>query len=105
MPDLPGILSALLDLPEMAELPTWANPETLATLAAAAIVVLLVAAYLAFRVVKAMVFKALILGLAVLLSLSLWDQRAQLQSCADDCQCTLFGQVVQIPVDKNPRCA
>jgi len=52
-----------------------------------------------------MVFKALILGLALLLSLSLWDQRAQLQSCADDCQCTLFGQVVQIPVDKNPRCA
>ena len=41
---------------------------------------------------------------AILLGFGLWDQRLELRSCVDDCSCTLFGQSVQIPLDKNPRC-
>ena len=40
----------------------------------------------------------------VLLGLGLWDQRLELRSCADECACTLFGQTVQVPLDRNPRC-
>ena len=104
MLDLSSILSALLDLPEMVEFPSWANPEVLAGLSLGVIAALLVGAWFVFRMVRMLVARLLVGALAVLLTVSLWYQRAQLGTCADECQCTLFGQAVQIPVDRNPRC-
>ena len=101
------MLLNLIDLsvvPAIGELPSWANPDLLKGLSVAAIALVVVGTWLIFSVVRKVVFRSLLLVLAVGLSFSLWQQRGQLTDCIETCSCDLFGQTVQIPVDKNPNC-
>ena len=91
-------------IPEIGELPSWADPDLLKGLSVAAIALVVVGTWLIFRVVRKVVFRSLLLVLAVGLSFSLWQQRGQLTDCVETCSCDLFGQTVQIPIDKNPNC-
>ena len=91
-------------IPEIGELPSWADPDLLKGLSVAAIVLVVVGTWLIFRVGRKVVFRSLLLVLAVGLSFSLWQQRGQQTDCVETCSCDLFGQTVQIPVDKNPNC-
>ena len=95
---------SLYDLPELVTLPGWADPELLAKASVLGLAALVVAAFLILRILRKVVAKVLLVGLVVLLGVGLWDQRLELHSCADECSCTLFGQPVQIPLDRNPRC-
>jgi hypothetical protein len=94
----------LYDLPQLTTLPSWADPELLANASMLGLVILALAAYLILRFLRRIVVKVALIALVVLVGFGLWDQRLELRSCADDCSCTLFGQSVQIPLDKNPRC-
>ena len=95
---------SLYDLPQLTTLPGWADPELLANASLLGLVILALAAYLLLRCLRRLVVKVALIALVVLLGFGLWDQRLELRSCVDDCSCTLFGQSVQIPLDKNPRC-
>ena len=91
-------------IPEVGELPTWANPDLLKGLSVGVIVIVLIGTWFIFRLVRKVVFRSLLLVVAAGLTFSIWQQRGQLTDCVETCSCTLFGQVVQIPVDKNPNC-
>ena len=91
-------------IPEVGELPTWANPDLLKGLSVGAIVIVLIGTWFIFRLVRKVVFRSLLLVIAAGLTFSIWQQRGQLTDCVETCSCTLLGQVVQIPVDKNPNC-
>ncbi len=70
----------------------------------AAIVLLAAMAILAVRVVRAILAR---IALAVLLGavcVALWVQRADLQECLNTCSCSLFGQSLEIPANRNPNC-
>ncbi|MBC8364526.1 MAG: hypothetical protein H8E59_05960 [Actinobacteria bacterium] len=95
---------SLYDLPELVTLPGWADPEMLAKASAFGLVVLLLATFLILRFLRRVVVKVVLVAVIVLLGAGLWNQRLELRSCADECSCTLFGQTVQIPLDRNPRC-
>ena len=91
-------------LPGLFDLPPWADPAMLRDMSAVAIVVVAIGALLALGFIRRIIVRTVVLGLLVVLALGLWDQRVQLGECVEECSCTLFGQAVQIPVDRNPRC-
>jgi hypothetical protein len=97
------VLEGLYDLPELGTLPVWADPEFLAGASIAGLVLLLVAAFLVWRFLRKVLRVALLVGILVA-GVGIWEQRLELRTCVDDCSCTLFGQQVQIPLDRNPRC-
>ncbi|MGI9604306.1 MAG: hypothetical protein ACR2QE_20675 [Acidimicrobiales bacterium] len=85
-------------------LPDWLDVDTLLWLIPVLIVLIVVAMFLVVRFVTKMVTKAVLLVILALFGLTLWAQRADLSDCADTCKCRLYGQDVEIPADKNPRC-
>ena len=95
---------SVFELPELAVLPDWLHPELLEDLSLVALVSIALLALLAFRLIRRLVFRGVVVGLLVVLAVGLWEQRAQLSDCVDHCTCNLFGQTVQIPADRNPRC-
>ena len=95
---------SVFELPEMAALPDWLHPELLEDLSLVALVSIALLALLAFRLIRRLVLRGVVVGLLLVLTIGLWDQRAQLSDCVDQCTCTLFGQTVQVPADRNPRC-
>ena len=96
--------ASVFDLPEVAALPAWLHPELAEELSLVALVGVAFVAALVFRFVRKLVFRALLVSLLLIFAIGLWNQRHELSDCIDHCSCSLFGQVVQIPADKNPRC-
>jgi ABC-type proline/glycine betaine transport system permease subunit len=94
----------VFELPELTVLPSWVHPELLEDLSLVALVSTALVALLAFRFIRRLAFRGVILGLLLLLAVGLWEQRAQLSDCVDHCACTIFGQTVQIPADRVPGC-
>ena len=94
----------VFELPELAVLPNWLHPELLEDLSLVALVSITLVALLAFRLIRRLVLRGVVVGLLLFLAIGLWEQRTQLSDCVDQCTCTLFGQTVQVPIDKNPRC-
>ena len=95
---------SVFELPELAVLPNWLHPELLEDLSLVALVSIGLVALLAFRLIRRLVLRGVVVGLLLVLTIGLWDQRAQHSDCVDQCTCTLFGQTVQVPADTNPRC-
>ena len=98
------MLGSVFELPGVTALPSWLHPELLEDLSVVALVCIALVALLVFRLVRRLVFRGIVLGLLLVLAVGLWEQRSQLSECADHCSCKLFGQTVQIPADRNPRC-
>ena len=92
------------DIPNWVDLPSWAHPDLLEDISLAVLLLAVIAAALVFRFVRKVAVRTLVVTALLVFAIGLWGQRAQLQSCTDDCQCELFGQVVHIPADKNPLC-
>lgn len=92
-------------LPALVDLPTWADPERLRSLAVVGIVVAVALLVLAARLVRRLVVRTVVVVVLAALAIGLWDQRAELGDCVATCDCSLFGQVVEVPFDLNPRCA
>lgn len=96
--------SSFFDLPEVTTLPGWLHPELAENLSLGVLIAVACAAALAFRFLRKLVVRGLVVSLLLILAIAIWNQRHELSDCIDHCSCSLFGQVVQIPADKNPRC-
>jgi hypothetical protein len=88
-----------------AVLPDWLDAERLEWIILAVIAGLLVSVYVVVSVVRKVVTKFLLLLVIAGLGVSLWLQRADLRTCAETCQCTLYGESVELPEHRRPeRC-
>ncbi len=86
-------------------LPDWLDAERLEWIILAVIAGLGVSLYVVVSFVRKVVTKFLLLLVIAGLGVSLWFQRADLRTCAETCQCTLYGESVALPEDRRPeRC-
>ncbi|HAB58071.1 MAG: hypothetical protein CL433_12825 [Acidimicrobiaceae bacterium] len=86
-------------------LPDWLDAERLEWIILAVIAGLLVSVYVVISFVRKVVTKFLLLLVIAGLGVSLWTQRADLRTCAETCQCTLYGESVALPEVRLPeRC-
>ena len=86
-------------------LPDWLDADRLQWIILGALGINLYAMYLVAKLVRKAITKFLLFVLLAGLGLSLWIQREDLQDCVDTCECTLYGQDVEIPEDRRPaRC-
>ena len=72
------------EVPELLRLPAWADPQVVRSATAVAIVVSLIALFLAIRIIRRLLLKAVVVVLLAALSIGLWEQRANLAGCAVD---------------------
>lgn len=86
-----------------AALPDWLDPEILKWLILVVIAVLLYLMYVVMRFVQRMVLKVVLFTLLAGIGLSLWVQRTDLQDCASSCECSLYGQTVEVPWEQLPE--
>jgi len=93
-----------IDLPELVELPAWADPQVVRSASAVAIVVALVALFLAIRIIRRLFVRVVVVVLLAAFSIGLWEQRVNLADCAVDCSCAVFGQPLVVPAELNPNC-
>ena len=96
--------ASIFDLPEITKLPDWAEPALLEDFSTGSLVILALLALLAFRFIRKVVGKIIVISLLAIIAIGIWEQRNQLQGCINPCQCSLFGQAVHIPIEHNPRC-
>ena len=85
-----------------AALPEWIDPQMLTWLLLVAIAVMLYLMYVVVRFVQRVVLKVVLFTLLAGVGLSLWVQRTDLEDCARSCDCSLYGQDVQIPWEQLP---
>ena len=86
--------------------PDWLTADRLQWVILGALAINLVAMWLVAKLVRKAITKFLLFVLLAGLGLSLWIQREDLQNCVDTCECTLYGQDVEIPENRRPdRCA
>ena len=102
---MPDDLTELFDLPEFVQLPSWADPQFLRSVAVVAVAVSVILLVLAARVIRRLVLRTVVVVLLATLTVGLWGLRSGLTDCAADCSCSLFGQPVKIPADLNPLCS
>ena len=102
---MPDDLTELFDLPEFVQLPSWADPQFLRSVAVVAVAVSVILLVLAARIIRRLVLRPVVVVLLATLTVGLWGQRSGLTDCAADCSCSLFGQPVKIPADLNPLCS
>jgi TRAP-type uncharacterized transport system fused permease subunit len=87
----------------VAALPDWLDPNLLQWVILVAIVVLLYLMYVVVRFVQRAVIKIVLFALLAGIGVSLWVQRTDLQDCARTCECSLYGQTVDVPWDQLPE--
>ncbi len=87
----------------LAALPDWLDPELLTWLILVVIAVLLYLMYVVVRFVQKVVLKVVLFALLAGIGLSLWVQRSDLEDCARSCECSLYGQTVEIPWEQLPE--
>lgn len=78
-------------------MPEWLDAELLRQMSVGVLIALGVAALLVFRFVTKMVTRLIFLSVIAVLATGVWLQWENLQDCADDCSCELFGQEVHVP--------
>lgn len=83
-------------------LPTVLDPETLKTIAIAALAVVVIGIFLTLRFIQKMVVRVVVVGVLIASGAGTWVQREELSSCRSTAACTFFGQDVQVPA-ASPR--
>lgn len=86
----------------VAALPDWLDPELLQWIILVVIAVILYFMYVVMRFVRRAMTKAVLFVLLAGFGLSLWIQRDALQDCARTCECSLYGQEVDISGSQLP---
>ena len=87
-----------------AQLPSWANADNLQWIALGVIGAMVVLMFLVFRFIHKAILKLIFFGIFAAIGLIAWTQRADLEDCAQTCDCKVLGFDVEIPPDKNPNC-
>ena len=85
-------------------LPEWVSPKLVENLTIVALVLLGVILLLILRFVSKLLLKLIFLTIVFALALGVWSERSELSGCISTCSCEIFGQNIQIPLDKNPFC-
>lgn len=78
-------------------MPEWLDVEMLRQMSVGVLIALGIVALLVFRFVTKMVTRLILLGVIVALATGVGLKWENLQDCADDCSCELFGQDVHVP--------
>lgn len=78
-------------------LPEWLDDEALRQISVGVLIGLAVLALLVFRFFAKLVTRLVMLAVIAALAGAVWLQWEDLQQCADECSCTLFGQDVHVP--------
>jgi len=85
--------------------PDWLDAATLEWVILAVIGGLMIGLVMVTRFIHKVITRLLFYLVLVGLAGALWVQRGELQDCAQTCECTLFGQEVEIPESRSPaRC-
>lgn len=84
-------------------LPDWLDPNTLRWLILGAMGLLVVAMLMIIRTIQRLAMRVVLLGILAGFGLSLWIQRSDLRDCVDTCECSLYGQDLQVDYDQLPR--
>ena len=85
--------------------PEWLDADRLQWIILGVLGVVVYGMYLVTRFVRQVITKFLLFLVLAGFGLSLWLQRADLEECAQTCECTLYGEQVTIPEDRRPaRC-
>ncbi len=85
--------------------PDWLTADRLQWVILGALALNIFAMWLVAKLVRKAITKFLLFVLLTGLGLSLWIQREDLQDCVAACECTLYGQDVEIPENRRPdRC-
>lgn len=87
----------------VAALPDWLDPNLLQWVILVVIAVLLYLMYVVVRFVQRAAIKLVLFALLAGIGVSLWVQRTDLQDCARTCECSLYGQTVDVPWDQLPE--
>ena len=87
----------------LAAFPEWLDPELLKWLILVVIALILYLMYVVVRFVQKAVLKVALFALLAGLGLSLWVQRTDLDDCARTCECSLYGQTVDVPWAQLPE--
>jgi hypothetical protein len=88
---------------QVAALPDWLDPNLLQWVILVVIAVLLYLMYVVVRFVQRAAIKLVLFALLAGIGVSLWVQRTDLQDCARTCECSLYGQTVDVPWDQLPE--
>ena len=62
------------EVPELLRLPAWADPQVVRSATAVAIVVSLIALFLAIRIIRRLLLRAVVVVVLAALSIGLWEQ-------------------------------
>lgn len=87
----------------LAALPDWLDPELLQWIILVVLAVMLYLMYVVVRFVQKAVLKLVLFGLLAGIGISLWVQRTDLENCARSCECSLYGQTVEVPWEQLPE--
>jgi dolichyl-phosphate-mannose--protein O-mannosyl transferase len=82
-------------------IPESLDAETLRWMILVALALIVFAMYAIIRFVQKRVTRALMLALLVVIGIALYVERENLTDCVDTCSCTLFGEDVHIPENRN----
>ena len=82
-------------------IPESLDADTLRWIILVVLAMIVVGMYAVIRFVQKRVTRGLMLALLVVIGIALYVERENLADCVDTCSCTLFGQDVQIPENRN----
>ena len=85
----------------MGVVPESLDADTLRWIILVVLAGLVVGMYTIIRFVRKATTRGLMLILLAVVGVSLYVQRESLEDCVDTCSCTLFGQDVEIPENRN----
>jgi len=94
-------------LPEITStdyLPEWFSVETSKNLTIVALVLLGILLLLVLRFISKILIKFSVIVIILALAFGIWSERSDLSGCINTCDCEIFGQRIQIPLNKNPFC-
>jgi len=84
-------------------LPDWLDPDTLRWMILGAVVLLGLVMLMILRMVRKLIVRTALLAIIAGFGLSLWIQRADLETCVQTCSCSLYGKDLSITLDQLPQ--
>lgn len=78
-------------------MPDWLDSEVLQDVSVGVLVALAVGALLVLRFVTKLVTRLVALALIAAVGVGVWLERDDLGECAETCECSVFGQDVEVP--------
>lgn len=82
-------------------IPDWLSPDVLRWLVLGFVALLLVGMYIVIRVIQKVMLRVGLVLLLGVVAVIAWNERADLEGCAQTCSCELLGQEVEVPACRD----